>query len=80
MLSLASGVSKGYFRYMQGTHRRLLTVDETAAELGLRPKTVRQKIWRREIEYVKVGGAVRIRADVVDRLIEQSTVPALEAR
>ena len=62
---------------MQGTHRRLLTVDETAAELGLKPKTIRQKIWRREIEYQKIGGAIRIRADVVDRLIAESTVPAL---
>jgi excisionase family DNA binding protein len=63
---------------MQGTHRRLLTVDETAAELGLKPKTIRQKIWRREIEYQKIGGAIRIRADVIDKLIERSTVPALE--
>jgi excisionase family DNA binding protein len=62
---------------MQGTHRKLLTVDETAAELGLKPKTIRQKIWRREIEYQKIGGAIRIRADVVDRLIAESTVPAL---
>jgi len=65
---------------MQGTHRKLLTVEETAAELGLKPKTIRQKIWRREIEYQKIGGAIRIRADVIDRIIEQSTVPALEAR
>jgi len=56
----------------------LLTVDETAAELGLKPKTIRQKIWRREIEYQKIGGAIRIRADVIDKLIERSTVPALE--
>ena len=56
----------------------MLTVDETAAELGLKPKTIRQKIWRREIEYQKIGGAIRIRADVIDKLIERSTVPALE--
>ena len=62
---------------MQGNHRKLLTVDETAAELGLKPKTIRQKIWRREIEYQKIGGAIRIRADVIDRLIAESTVPAL---
>jgi excisionase family DNA binding protein len=64
---------------MQGTHRKLLTVDEAAMELGLRPKTLRQKIWKREIEYQKIGGAVRIRSDVIDRLIERSTVPTLVA-
>jgi len=48
-------------------------------ELGLRPKTLRQKIWKREIEYQKIGGAVRIRSDVIDRLIERSTVPTLVA-
>jgi excisionase family DNA binding protein len=63
---------------MQGTHRKLLTVDQAAVELGLRPKTLRQKIWKREIEYQKIGGAVRIRSDVIDRLIERSTVPVLE--
>ena len=61
---------------MQSAHRKLLTVHEAAVELGLKPKTIRQKIWRREIEYQKIGGAIRIRADVIDRIIEQSTVPA----
>jgi len=65
---------------MNATHRKLMTVDQAAAELGLRPKTIRQKIWRREIEYQKIGGAIRIRADVIDRIIEESTVPALEPR
>ena len=65
---------------MQGTHRKLLTVAETAAELGLKPKTIRQKIWRREIEYQKIGGAIRIRSDVIDRIIADSTIPALEAQ
>jgi excisionase family DNA binding protein len=61
-------------------NRKLLTVDEAAGELALKPKTLRQKIWRREIEYLKIGGAIRIRADVIAQIIEQSTVPALEAR
>jgi excisionase family DNA binding protein len=60
-------------------YTKLLTVDEAAFELGLKPKTIRKKIWRREIEYQKIGGAVRIRADVIAKIIEQSTVPALEA-
>jgi excisionase family DNA binding protein len=60
--------------------RKLLTVDEAAAELGLKPRTLRQWIWRREIEYQKIGGAIRIRPEIITRMIEQSTVPALEAR
>lgn len=63
------------------THKQtLLTVDEAAAELGLRPKTIRQKLWRREIEYQKIGGAVRIKLAVIEQLIANSTVPALEHR
>jgi excisionase family DNA binding protein len=61
-------------------NRKLLTVDEFAAATGLKPKTVRQKIWRREIEHVHIGRCVRLRADLVDELIERGTVPALEAR
>lgn len=60
--------------------RRLLTVDEFAAATGLKPRTVRQKIWRRELEHVHIGRNVRLRADLVDELIERGTVPAVEAR
>lgn len=56
-----------------------MTVAEAAEELGLKPKTIRQKVWRREIEYIKVGGAVRIRAAVIDGMVEAGTVPALGA-
>ena len=65
---------------MKEQQRKLLTVEEAAAELGLRPKTIRKKIWRREIEYQKIGGAIRIRPDVIDRIIEESTVQALGAQ
>jgi len=60
--------------------KRLLTVDEFAAALGLRPKSVRQRIWRRELPYVKVGRNVRLRAELVDELIERGTIPAVEAQ
>ena len=61
-------------------NKRLLTVDQFSDATGLKPKTVRQKIWRRELEYIKIGRNVRLRADLVNELIEQGTVPALEAR
>jgi|GEM_PF-1123420 len=60
--------------------RQLVTVDEFAAATGMKPKTIRQKIWRRELEYVKIGRNVRIRANLVDELISRGTVPALEVR
>ena len=60
--------------------KRLLTVDEFADLTGQKSKTVRQKIWRRELEYVKIGRSVRIRAELVDELISRGTVPVLEAR
>jgi excisionase family DNA binding protein len=61
-------------------HKRLLTVDEFAAATGLKSRTVRQKIWRRELEHVHIGRNVRLRAELVDELIERGTVPAVEAR
>lgn len=59
--------------------QRLLTVEEFAIATGTSPKTVRQRIWRRELEYVKIGRNVRIRAELVDELIARGTVPAKAA-
>ena len=59
---------------------RLLTVGELAEALGLKPATVRQKVWRREIEFVRVGRAIRFRAELVEKLIQAGTVPAIEGR
>jgi excisionase family DNA binding protein len=60
--------------------KRLLTVDEFATATGQKPATVRQKIWRRELEHVHIGRSVRLRAELVDELIERGTVPVREAR
>jgi excisionase family DNA binding protein len=57
---------------------KLLTVEEFAAYLGWQPSTVRQKVWRREIDYVKIGRSVRFKAETAEKLIERGTVPALE--
>jgi excisionase family DNA binding protein len=59
---------------------KLLTVGEFAAEVGWKPSTVRQKIWRRELEYVKLGRSVRLKPETAQRLIERGTVPALEPK
>ena len=56
----------------------LMTVEQFADAVGLRPATVRQKVWRREIEFVRIGRAIRFRPETVEKLIEAGTVPALE--
>jgi len=58
----------------------LMTVEQFAQAVGLKPATVRQKVWRREIEFVRIGRAIRFRPELVDKMIEQGTVPALERR
>ena len=51
--------------------QRLLTVQEVAARLGLKPSTIRKKILRREIAYVKCGRAVRVPVEIVEQLIAE---------
>ena len=60
--------------------RNLLTVNQVAERTGWRPKTVRMKVWRRELEFVKLGRSVRFREESIERLIDRNTVPALETR
>ena len=60
--------------------QKLLNVQEFAAAVGWKPSTVRQKVWRREIEYVKIGRSVRFKSETAEKLIERGTVPALERR
>lgn len=56
----------------------LLTVDEFAAEVGWKPATVRQKVWRREVEFVRIGRSIRFRPETAEKLIEAGTVPVLD--
>lgn len=58
------------------TRPAMLTVEKAAERLGLAPSTVRTWIARKRIDYVKVGGAVRIPEDVVDVLLARGTVQA----
>jgi excisionase family DNA binding protein len=60
--------------------KNLLTVNDVAQMTGWKPKTVRMKVWRRELEFVKLGRSVRFREETINRLIDRSTVPALEPR
>jgi excisionase family DNA binding protein len=45
---------------------------------AVKAATLRQWIWRRQIEYVHIGRAVCIPQDALDALIERGTVPVLE--
>ena len=61
-----------------GTNKRLLTVEEFAMAIGKRPQTVRQKIWRREIPFLRIGRSVRFTQEMVDKILEGSLVPAIQ--
>ena len=62
---------------MNHTNRpAMLTVERAADRLGLAPSTIRTWIARKRIDYVKVGGAVRIPETVIDAIVARGTVPA----
>jgi excisionase family DNA binding protein len=58
--------------------KKLLNVQETAEQLGIKPSTVRAWLLRRKLPCVHVGRAVRIPADAVAEFIARNTVPARE--
>lgn len=54
---------------------KLLSVQEAAARLGVKPATIRSWILRRiHLEIVKVGRCVRITERSIDQFIERNTV------
>lgn len=63
---------------MQQVPKGLMTVEQFAEAVGLRPATVRQKIWRRELEFVRIGRAIRFKPETAEKLIDAGTVPARE--
>ena len=62
---------------MERQRNRMLKIDEAAQQLGMSPATLRAWVWRRKIEYTRLGRAVRISETVVDALLERGTVPAI---
>jgi excisionase family DNA binding protein len=59
---------------------RLRSLPQAAEQLGVSVKCLRGWIYRRTIPYVKVGRAVRISDETIQRIIDQGTIPALEER
>jgi excisionase family DNA binding protein len=58
------------------TQRGLLNVDQFAVLTGWSPGTVRQKVWKREVEFVRMGRSIRFKPETVERLIQENTVYA----
>ena len=54
------------------------TVSEAAEELGLSVHTIRAWIASRRLGYLRLGRAIRIPAAEIRRVIETSTVPAVQ--
>ncbi len=52
------------------------TVSEAAEELGLSVYTVRAWIANRRLAHLRLGRAIRVPAEEVRRIIEESTIPA----
>ncbi len=63
-----------------GVGNQLLSVEETARRLGLKPVTVRLWAAGRRLARVKLGRRVLIPASEVERLIEANLQPALPER
>jgi excisionase family DNA binding protein len=59
-------------------NNNLLNIEEFAAAVGWKPATVRQKVWRRQIDFIRMGRSIRFKPETVQKLIERGTVPALE--
>jgi len=55
---------------------KLLTVSETAEALRIKPATVRAWVLRRKISSFRVGRAVRVSAEEIDRLLHDGLRPA----
>jgi excisionase family DNA binding protein len=52
------------------------TVPEVALYMGVTERWVRRQIAERHIEFNKVGGVIRIHADVMDVILEAGRRPA----
>ena len=59
---------------------KLLTVQQAADLLGMKVPTIRLWIARRKLAHVKLNRSVRVPEGEVERLIQESTVPALGER
>ena len=56
--------------------RRNYTVKQAAELLAVSPKTIRDWVWQRRIEFIRLNGrAIRISQAEIDRLLDEGRVP-----
>ena len=58
----------------------LLTVEEAAEATRMSLSWWRQKVFRREVDYLKIGRSVRIPRSTVDLVLERSRIKAREPK
>jgi excisionase family DNA binding protein len=65
---------------MQSGHKLedLLDITRAAKVLGISPKTLRDHVLHRRIDYVKIGGRVLLRPDTLWDFIERNTIRACQ--
>jgi len=56
----------------------LLSVEEAAEYIGIRPGTLRNWLSARRIAYVKVGRLTRVSSETLNRFIAEHTVGSVE--
>jgi excisionase family DNA binding protein len=59
---------------------KLLTLEQAAERLGLKPVTLRMWASARKIARVKLGRAVRIPESEIAKIVERGLIPALPER
>ncbi len=60
--------------------KRPLSVREHAGALGLSESTIRSWLAQRRLGFVRLGRAIRIPVEEIDRVLAQGAVPAKERR
>ena len=61
--------------------QRLMRLNSAAEQLGVKPGTLRDWFLKRKnLDFVKVGRAVCVTVDSMDRFIAANTIPAREVR
>ena len=56
----------------------LMSVEQAAEYIGVRPGTLRNWLSARRIAYVKVGRLTRVSSDTLNRFIAEHTVTSVE--
>jgi len=65
---------------MPSNTTRLLTTEEYAARIGKKPSTIRQAVWRRQIDFLKIGRSIRFTEEMVQEVLNEAYVPALSSQ